>query len=219
MKKKVLRFSILFIIWLLPFIYLANVYHQLPVKVATHFNIKGEPDGFGTPQTVLINSLFISGTSVFVFLLIRFLPMIDPKKKVKYSKTAFNKIAVMIVVLISALNIVIINSSLNGTMRFPGNIMFLTLGLAWAYIGNLMPSMKPNYFVGIRTPWTLESEDNWRATHNLGGKIWVIGGILLAILCLVLPASKIPFAFITITMIIAFVPIIYSFVYFQKHKK
>ncbi len=219
MNKKILQFSILFIIWLLPFTYLANVYHQLPAKVATHFNIKGEPDGFGTPQTVLINSIIISGMSIFIFLVIKFLPLIDPKKKVKYSKTAFNKIAVMMVILISVLNMVIINSSLNDAMKFPGNIMFLTLGLAWAYIGNLMPSMKPNYFVGIRTPWTLESENNWRATHNLGGKIWFIGGILLAILCLILPASKATIAFLSITTIIVFVPLIYSFIYYKNHKQ
>jgi uncharacterized membrane protein len=216
--KKVTLYIFLLLIWLLPFIYLLNVYSKLPATVAIHFNIKGEADKYGTPQSVLINTIIISGMSLLIFLLLKFLPLIDPKKKIKYSETIFNKIAVLIVILMSVLNIIIIHSSLNGAMKTSGTIMFFTLGLAWAYIGNLMPSMKPNYFVGIRTPWTLESEDNWRATHNLGGKIWFIGGILLAVLCLILPASKTIIAFISITTIIALVPVIYSFIYFKKHK-
>ena len=216
--KKTVFYILLLLIWLLPFIYLANVYHQFPEKVAIHFNINGDPDAYGSKISVLINSIIIGVMALFVFLLIRFLPLIDPKKKIKYSEAVFNKIAVLMLILMTVLSVAIIHSSLLGSMKMSSNLIFFTLGLAWAYIGNLMPSMKPNYFIGIRTPWALENEDNWRVTHRLGGKIWFTGGLLLAILCLVLPAAKTIIVFISVTAIIALVPVIYSFIYFKKHK-
>jgi uncharacterized membrane protein len=53
------------------------------------------------------------------------------------------------------------------------------MGAFFAVLGNYMHSIKPNYFVGFRTPWTLESEDNWRKTHQLVSKVWVPGGLLI----------------------------------------
>jgi uncharacterized membrane protein len=218
MKKRIFHIFLL-LVWLLPLIYLLSVYHKLPDVVPTHFNAKGEADDFGTPKTILYIILFMNATSLFVFLLLRFLPKIDPKKKIKYSQSTYNKVAALIIILIAVINTIIIHASISGSIKLEMPVLFLVIGLTLAYLGNLMPSMKPNYFVGIRTPWTLESEDNWRATHNMAGKIWFVGGIIIAILSLILPASIISFALIAIVLICALVPVIYSFVYFKKQKQ
>jgi uncharacterized membrane protein len=65
--------------------------------------------------------------------------------------------------------------------------MLPLMGLLFSVLGNYMHSIKPNYFVGFRTPWTLENEDNWRKTHQLMARIWVPGGLLITIGTLLLP--------------------------------
>ena len=82
-----------------------------------------------------------------------------------------------------------------------------------------MHSIKPNYFVGFRTPWTLENEDNWRKTHQLVGKLWVPGGILITLAALLLPAKAGFIVFICMISVITIIPGIYSYRYFKNHKQ
>lgn len=92
------------------------------------------------------------------------------------------------------------------------------LGLLFAFLGNYMYNIKPNYFVGIRVPWTLNSDYNWKKTHQLGGRIWFIGGILITIISLLIPAV---YAHIVLTVVLAImviIPIGYSFILFKKEK-
>lgn len=80
-----------------------------------------------------------------------------------------------------------------------------------------MHSIKPNYFAGLRTPWTLEDPDNWRATHRLAGKMWFAGGLVLAVLVLLLPLKAGLIAFMSVMFVIIIIPIIYSYRYFKSH--
>ena len=82
-----------------------------------------------------------------------------------------------------------------------------------------MINMKPNYFVGIRVPWTLENEDNWRKTHRLGGKLWFAGGLIAAVFTIILPYQYAVAAFMVIIGIMVIIPIGYSYLYFKKHQQ
>jgi uncharacterized membrane protein len=96
-------------------------------------------------------------------------------------------------------------------------LIFPLIGLLFAFLGNYFKTIKPNYFIGIRTPWTLENEDVWKKTHLLGGKLWFVGGLLMA-MTFVLP-NKIQFyTFMGITAVISIVPIVYSYLEFKKTK-
>ena len=79
--------------------------------------------------------------------------------------------------------------------------------------------IKQNYFVGIKTPWTLESEEVWKLTHILAGKLWILGGLLVVIFSLVLPENINFYIFISITALITIVPIVYSYLKFNELKK
>jgi uncharacterized membrane protein len=92
------------------------------------------------------------------------------------------------------------------------------LGLLFAFLGNIFYSLKPNYFIGIRTPWSLEDEQNWRRTHQLAGKVWFAGGLLIILLSMLLPLQAAIIAFISITLIISIIPIVYSFQIYQRTK-
>jgi uncharacterized membrane protein len=79
-----------------------------------------------------------------------------------------------------------------------------------------MHSIKPNYFVGFRLPWTLSDDENWRRTHLLGGKIWFWSGVAFAIVSLLLPVTMIFPVFIVLLVIITLVPVVYSFLIFKN---
>ena len=98
----------------------------------------------------------------------------------------------------------------------PGFI-FAIIGLLFTFLGNYFKTLKPNYFIGIRTPWTLENEEVWKKTHLLGGKMWFVGGLLMA-MTFVLPEPLNLYAFLGITAIISIIPIVYSYLEFKKLK-
>jgi len=122
-----------------------------------------------------------------------------------------------LVIFLAALNICVTFSTVNRSFN-AGRLLLPMISLLFVFLGNMMNTIKPNYFAGVRTPWTLEDEGNWRATHRLAGKLWFIGGILLAIATLVLPLQTGTYIFIPCIVLMAFIPMIYSYIYFKKHQ-
>lgn len=204
------------IIWLLPAAYLLYIFPGLPNILPVHFGLNGTPDRYGSKNEFLVGPLILMGMSVLVYLLMKFLPAIDPKKYVKYGEPVFQKIGVGIVVLMAAINIGIMMSAMTGTFK-ADKLVLPAVGLFFAFMGNIMHSIKPNYFAGLRTPWALEDPDNWRATHRLAGKLWFIGGLVITITVLLVPAVAGLIVFASIMAVIVLIPFIYSFMYFKKH--
>ena len=217
MKKFTLTDLGALIIGLLPFCYLAYVYSSLPPIVPLHYGADGKPNGFGPKSELVLLQAFLTGISFLVYLLMKFLPSIDPKKQVKIGEQTFQKLGLGIVIFLTALGLCIIFATIN--QKFMVDKLILPLiGLLFVFLGNLMYNIKPNYFAGVRTPWTLEDEGNWRATHRLAGKVWVIGGIIITVAMLLIPSPANTFVFMPGIIGMALVPIIYSYVYFKQHQ-
>jgi uncharacterized membrane protein len=205
------------VVWLLPIGYLAFVYPSLPAIVPMHYGIDGKVDGYGDKSELVLTQGILMGASLLVYLLLKFLPAIDPKKQVKVGEETFRKIGLAVVLFISALSIVIVYATVHH--RFAIDKLMLPLfGLFFAFMGNVMNSIKPNYFAGIRTPWTLESEDNWRSTHRLAGKLWFVGGIVITIMALLLPPKLATIVFMCSIAVLAIIPVVYSYLYFKNHQ-
>jgi uncharacterized membrane protein len=201
----------------MPLAFLMKFYPSLPAMVPTHFGFDGKPNGYSEKKDMIWIVLLLTAVSIGVYLLIRNLPQFDPKKTASQSAGHMQKIGIAVVALISALSISILYSSQQGSISF--NKLFNPLmGVFFIVIGNLIYNIKPNYFVGIRVPWTLESPDNWRATHRMAGKLWVTGGLLITICSPFLPVVAAEYFFITTLLVLALVPVIFSFVYFRKHR-
>lgn len=202
---------------ILPLFYLLKVYASLPAIIPTHFGFDGKPNGFSGKEDLIWIVLSLSLISIGVYFLIRYLLLFDPKKTASQSAGNMQKITIAVVALLSIINILIIYSSIQRSISF--SKMFNPLmGIFFIVVGNLMYNIKPNYFVGIRIPWTLENQDNWRATHHVGGKLWILGGILIIISYPFLPGKPGEYFFMTVTIGLAIIPIIYSFIYFRNHK-
>lgn len=196
-----------------PFIYLNIVYADLPAQLATHFGSDMKPDKYGDKNEMWTTLGIIMGVSLITYLIMTNIGKIDPKNQTLQSKAIMEKLGLTIVVFMSVLTIYIVYSAVQNES---GNLLFILLGGLFAVLGNLLHSVKPNYFVGFRLPWTLESEDNWRKTHQLGGKVWVIGGLLIAILSLIVPVSQMFKVFITLIILMVIIPSIYSYKQYQK---
>jgi uncharacterized membrane protein len=217
MKKFSIADGAALVIWLLPAVYLLSIYSSLPQIVPLHYGLHGTVDRYGDKSEFLIGPAILTGVSALVYLLLKFLPSIDPKKQVKYGEATFQKLGLGIVIFLAALDLAIIFVTAHRGFQID-KLIFPLIGLLFAFLGNIFNNIKPNYFAGIKTPWTLESEDNWRATHRLAGKIWFVGGFTLTIVMLFLPAEAGTIFFTCCVIIMALVPIIYSFVYFKKHQ-
>ena len=200
---------------LLPFIYLAYLWNSLPEKVPMHWNYKGEIDDWGTKYS-LLGLIFL--LPVFTYVLMLAIPKIDPKKRIELMGGKYYQIKFVLVVFMSVLALFIIHSSKSQTLSSP-SIVFVLIGLLFMALGNYFKVIKQNYFLGIKTPWTLESEEVWKLTHILAGKLWIVGGLLIVIFSLVIPEDINFYLFIIITAIITIVPIVYSYFIFRKLKK
>jgi len=205
------------VVWVLPAGYLASVYNALPAIVPVHYGISGKVDRYGDKSEMILLAGILLFTALLVYLLLKFLPAIDPKKQVKVGEETFRKIGFAVVLFLSALNIAIIFATVHHGFAIDKLILPLA-GLFFAFMGNVMNSIKPNYFAGIRTPWTLESEDNWRTTHRLAGRLWFAGGIVVTIATLLLPATLATIVFMCGLAVLTLVPVVYSYIYFRNHQ-
>lgn len=196
----------------IPFLYLAYVWDSLPKKVPMHWNIKGEIDRWGEKQELVLIPILLPLLVYVIFLIV---PLIDPKKQLAKMGNKYQSLKLVFTLLMSLLALFIIYTAKEASFSNP-NFIFVLMGILFIVLGNYFKTIKPNYFIGIKTPWTLENEQIWKKTHLLGGKLWFIGGLILIITSLLL-TNKLAFMFfITITSILAFVPILYSYLLYKK---
>ena len=209
---------IMFIVALIPLGYLALVYDQLPPQVPVHFDAQMQPDRISNKSELWIMSSIMAGASMLVYFLLQKIYLFDPKRRNRAGIETFNKLGAGLVIFFAALNIVIIISAQKEGVNME-NLLFPLIGLLFVFLGNYMPALKPNYFAGIRLPWTLSDDENWRKTHQLGGKIWFWGGLLFAILSLFLQKQVILPFFIAIILIMVLIPAVYSYTMFRDKVK
>lgn len=200
---------------LLPLLYLVFVWNSLPEKVPLHWNLEGEIDNWGSKYT-LIGLVFFMPILTYILMLV--VPKIDPKKRIETMGGKYDQFKFILVAFMSVLSIFIIYISKNQKLSSPSMIVVL-VGILFVFMGNYFKVIKPNYFIGIKTPWTLENEDVWKLTHLLAGKMWVIGGIVIVICSLIVPEDLNFYIFMSITAVISFVPLVYSYLIYQKTKK
>ncbi|GAB5409801.1 MAG: SdpI family protein [Balneolaceae bacterium] len=200
------------VIVLLPFFVSTYYWEQLPDTVPTHFNIQGEADDWGPKWMVAV---LIPLVGLFTYLMILLLPLIDPKKKIETSQKPVAAIRIFTSVFMTAIYGFVMASALGSQINFASYII-AGVGLLILIVGNYMNSIKPNYFIGVRTPWTLESPEVWKRTHRLTSKVWVVGGFGMMISAFFPSILESAFPITALVFVLAGVPIVYSFMLFKK---
>ena len=214
MKNTKLLYTLAFIIVLALFVISTIVYPSLPSRLITHWGASGEANGYSSK---LFGLFFLPIITFVLLVLFFFIPRIDPLKKNIEKFKGYYALFVLLFVLYMGF-IHIISILLNYGMKI--NIMFFILpamGLLFFFMGFLLEKTKRNFFIGIRTPWTLSSDKVWGQTHKLGGKLFKICGVI-AILGLFFTKYAIWFILVPILASVI-VLVIYSYVKYTQIKK
>jgi uncharacterized membrane protein len=202
---------------LIPFLFLAYIYGSLPGTVPTHFSIDGTANGWSSKQSLWFMP---AGLPLFIYLLFLIIPKIDPKQRFNKASGKYEQLRFILLLFMTGLACFTIYISYKQSMAHVGKFMFAALGLLFAALGNFFPALKPNYFIGIRSPWTLENETVWKKTHKLGGKIWVVCGIVLAALPFIIKDEMLMNEiFLPTVLAMAIFPVLYSFIIWKQLKK
>ena len=187
-------------------------YPSLPNKVPIHWNARGEINGYGSR---VFGAFGIPLINLMIYVTMVALPEIDPKRK-NYSNFASTYAFMKYLLVIFFLGMELISLlTASGMIQNTSLLIEVMVSLLFILMGNVMGRFKHNYFIGVRTPWTLANPEVWRKTHRLAAPLWVVGGILNIILFLTgLTFNGV--SFILIIVIIAVVPILYSYLIYRK---
>jgi uncharacterized membrane protein len=215
MKKQFIINLLIVLVILSPAGYLWMVWQDVPLRFKTRFSINSGFEKIQDRQVLLIATLTLSVAAALVYILLRNLQKVDPRVSSATPKSAFHKLGLVISLFLVFINYILIGSAKNGWI-IGTNMALAFTGLFFAFIGNYMNHIKPNYFAGFRLPWTLNDPDNWRKTHQLGGKLWFAGGILLMVVSFLLPEQLLIPVMIGLLIILVLIPGIYSY---QLHRK
>ena len=206
-KKNLKTLIITSIVILLPILAGVFLWDKLPEQIPFHWNANGEVDGwgskplavFGMPAILLaFQWLCVLGTSA------------DPKKA-NHSEKIIQLVLWIIPVISVAVHAMVYMTALGAEVRVEV-IMPILVGLVLTIIGNYLPKCKQSYTIGIKIPWTLNSEENWNKTHRFAGRLWVVCG-----LALMLTGFFGGFwVFLPIVLVMVAAPMIYSY---SLHRK
>jgi uncharacterized membrane protein len=188
------------------------LYDKLPDRLAVHFGVTGHPNRYqGKESFLILSSLVILGLPI----LLKVLSFTDPKRE-NYEKfrTAFDLMRVVLTLFLNA----IFGFTLAYNLGYHIDVqtfVLIGIGVMFLVFGNYMGQIRFNYFIGIRTPWTLANETVWSRTHRFAGPIWAFMG-LIALICSFLPGNVAVWVFGTTLAIGSICPIVYSFLLYRR---
>ena len=213
--NKYFKELILWILIIIPFIYLAVVWKNLPAQVPTHFDFAGNPNDWTAKDSM---PFMIGALGIGTYLLMLLIPFFDPKKKIQQMGDKYYSLRLLMTLLMSVISYYLLYVSSTGEMN--PNLLIGIVGGFDTFFGNYLQTVKPNYFIGIRTPWALENDQTWKKTHRLAGRLWMVGGLLIVLISILSKSSYVlGILFATITFVIVIIPIIYSYTEFKKLHK
>lgn len=188
------------------------LWNRFPETMAIHFGFNGQADGFASvPFAVFVPPLIMLAVQ-WLCILGTALDKGNKNRNLKISRIVLWTIPV------------ICNLSCCGIYALALDVEFspvvwtmVPMGILFAVIGNYMPKTRMNSTIGIKVPWAYSSEENWNATHRFAGKVWVIGGILLA-LCGFLPHVWAVSLMFIVILILCVVPVVFSYRFYKKER-
>lgn len=195
------------VIILLPALAGVILWNRLPDRMPTHWNVSGEIDSwsskpfavFGLPLILLAAQwLCLLGTAT------------DPKKE-NHSDKVLQLVIWIIPVLSVVLHVLTYAAALGHGVRME-MIMPVLVGLILVIMGNYLPKCKQNYTIGIKIPWTLNSEENWNRTHRMAGRLWGACGLV----CMLTGFFGGFWIFFGLVLVMVLVPFLYSWLLFRK---
>jgi uncharacterized membrane protein len=210
--KKV--YWVIIVLILLSYLISLLSFSHLPDQLASHWNSNGEVDRYSSKfwGAFLLPIIITAITLLFIAI-----PYIDPlKRNIEQFKKYYQSFVVIFITFMLLVHLQIILWNLNYKVS-PNLILPLGIGFLMYYIGIMLKNSKRNWFIGIRTPWTLSSDKVWNKTHQLGAVLFKIAGVI-AILGLLFGKYATWFILVPILSFALFL-VVYSYFLYQKEKK
>ncbi len=188
----------------------AVLYPSLPEMIPTHWNAQGEVDGYmKKPGGVLM----MPAMALFTFIIMKIIPVISPKgfRTDKFS----NVIGVLQVTLVGFMSIVatLVLLEARGLNVRINEVIIAGVGLLFVVIGNYLGKVRKNFFIGIRTPWTLASDEVWNRTHRMGGKLFMLSGVIIWLGALL----RLPLTWtVGVAVGLVLIPVVYSYFLYRQ---
>lgn len=218
METKERRNEIIYVVLMfVPMVYLLSIWKTLPDRIPMHFDINMNPDRYGSKWELVF---LLPGIQLLIHAIYWMIMKIDPKGKAKQYPKMMRLVHMVLSIFMCLMGCVIVYVSANqGQGLASPKYMMALVCLLFIVLGNYLPVIKQNYFLGIRTPWTLENEEVWQKTHKLGGKLFFWGGIILFVIALALPVNIASTIVISGIIVLSLVSILYSYFAFRKMKQ
>lgn len=211
MKKWNWQEVIILILAIVPLLFVASVYQQLPLEIPIHWDMNGEIDGYGPRWMQLMFAVIGLGVYGLMFIV----PKIDPKSSNiakfagKYQWLRFG-MQIFFAALIVLTTFVSLGVALDVDVMIRAGVSLLLV-----FIGNYLGKMKQNYTIGIKTPWTLANTEVWNRTHRMAGHLWVGLGAVMFISAF-FPGGVSTAIFVGCLFIMVIIPMVYSYVLYKK---
>lgn len=196
------------IICLIPIVIGIILYPRFPDTIVTHWDGNGIPNGM---QSKFVGIIVFPGILLLLNLFMPTLMTMDPKYE-----NMDGKLKTLVLWIIPIVEMFASGTTISYALGKDIPVVTtgtVLLGVVFAAIGNYMPKTKQSYTLGIKLPWTLNSEENWNRTHRLAGFIWVIGGICM-IVCGIFGYGT--YAIPVVVLIMILVPTVYSYLLYKK---
>lgn len=196
----------------IPFLYLIWIWNSLPEEVPMHWNLNGQIDRYGKKSELILIPILMPLLTYGILLLA---PLLDNNDSIKKMGEKFSRIKFVLVFFMSLLSIFIIYTAQHaGISKI--NFVFIGLGGMITMFGNYFKTIRPNYIIGIRTPWTLKNEIVWNKTHQWAGRLWFLGGLVIIGVAILSSTRLSIFIFFSVILIISILPIVYSYIQFKN---
>ena len=189
-------------------------YPRLPERIPTHWNLQGEVDGWSARWMVF----FPPAMGLLMLVLMPVLRRIDPRRA-NYDRfePTFWLVINVIIAFMFVPHLMTIGAALGWPLPATDRVLVAAVGVLFILLGNYMPRVKSNWWMGIRTPWTLSSESVWRSTHRLGGRMFVTGGVVMILSLALTPEARVA-ALITAVVLSALVPAVWSYMAWRREQ-
>jgi uncharacterized membrane protein len=181
---------------------------HLPERVPTHWDLHRNVNGYSSRFQVVV---IIPAIMVGIMLIFAVLPALSPRHfKIEPFLSTYLYLMLVITVALAYFQVIILWAAFRPGLPISQTILG-GICVLWMLMANVMGKVKRNFFVGIRTPWTLASEQVWYATHRFAARIWMWSGFIGLLLAFIYPL-----AVIVVIIGSGFVPVVQSFVYYKR---
>jgi len=191
-------------------IVVAVLYPSLPEQIPTHWNAQGQVDGY---MKKAVGAIIMPAMAVFTYVIMKLIPVISPKgfRTDKFSDV-MGVLQVTLVGFMSIIAILVLLETRGLNVRI-NEMITAGVGLLFVIIGNYLGKVRKNFFIGIRTPWTLASDEVWNRTHRIGGRLFMLSGVIIWIGAF----SGVPLIWtVGVAVGLLLIPVVYSYFLYRR---